>query len=283
MRYPRELDLWRYAPGRSLAHVAVQTTSAGQCMANLGKSLSKIHANVISASMLPAGTAGEVSWSLFLDITGTGQTVKAMRERFLALPGVTAVSVAASEDGLVVHSQRFPLQLGGRRAVIIKADALNDMLDRLTEVFGSGAAVIVDQMGEAMGRSAARYVLKELGKKFSSDHLEALIGTYGSLGYAAVELEPGKSVDLHVVLHAKELFECEANAGRRVRRRSVFFRAHVRGFVTGVLGLEAEVEEVQCIAEGADECAFRIALKEDAVASVLVEAVSRRRDSQSTF
>jgi predicted hydrocarbon binding protein len=132
-------------------------------------------------------------------------------------------------------------------------------------------------MAEAMGRHSAKEVVDDLGRDFAKDHLEALMGTYTALGFADVALEPGWSSEPRLTVHARQLFECQANIKRKVRRRSVFFRAHIRGFVEEIYGAEAEVEEVQCLAEGGEECSFRVSVP----APVQARAKAREPDPQS--
>ena len=88
-----------------------------------------------------------------------------------------------------------------------------------------------------------------------------------------------KSSEFPVVVHASELFECETNARKKLRQRSVFFRAHLRGFMSGIFESEFDVAEVQCVTEGDDVCSFRVAISESAIPGV----ASRASTPQSNF
>lgn len=123
-------------------------------------------------------------------------------------------------------------------------------------------------MAEAMGRHSAKEIVEDFGPKFAVDQLDELVGTYSALGYAEVSIERGKSSDFPMVVNAKGLFECEGNAKLKVRRKSTFFRAHLRKFMSGALGRPTDVVEVQCLSSGDEVCSFRVTLSEAAAPSV---------------
>jgi predicted hydrocarbon binding protein len=164
----------------------------------------------------------------------------------------------------MVDKQHFPVQWAGRKALVMRTEALNEMLNRLWTVFGTGAATIIDQMGEAMGRHSAKEIIDDFGVKFAAHQLDELIGTYSALGYADVSIERNKSSEFPIVVDAKELFECEANAKQKLHRRSAFFKAHLRGFMSGTFDRAFDINEVQCLTGGDDTCSFRVALSETA-------------------
>lgn len=283
MQYPRNIDIWEYAPGRKLAEVVIRMQNVKGALAKCSEAVSDMGINMLTGFVTAPTSSPIMAWSFFADVTDSSLGIKGLKERLLGLPVIDSVQVLSSEDGFVVDKQHFPVQWAGRRALILRAEALSEMLDRLWNVFGTGAATIVDQMAEAMGRHYARETIEDFGKKFAVDHLEELLSTYAALGYAEVVLEPSKSSGFPMVLNAKGLFECEANAKRKVRRRSVFFRAHLRGFVAGVFESDVEVTEVQCLTEGDEACSFRVVVTERPFAAVLLGVTTRKPISQSSF
>ncbi len=125
---------------------------------------------------------------------------------------IESVEVVAADDGFMVDKQHYPVQWAGRKGILMRADALNEMLNRLWTVFGTGAATIIDQMAEAMGRHFAKEIAEDFGAKFAVDQLDELIGAYSALGYADVSIERSKASDFPTVVNARELFECESNS-----------------------------------------------------------------------
>lgn len=283
MQYPRNIDIWQYDPGRKLAEVVIRVKNVEGALAKCSEAVSDTGVKTLTGFVTAPVSSPVATWSFFADVTDSSLSIKGFKERLLGLPMVDSVQVLTSEEGFVVGKQHFPVQWAGKRALILRTEALSEMLDRLWDVFGTGAATIVDQMAEAMGRHSARELIEDFGKKFVVGRLEELLSTYAALGYAEVVLEPSKSSGSPMVLHAKELFECEANAKRQVRRRSVFFRAHVRGFMAGIFESEVEVTEVQCLTEGDEACSFQIAVAEGPFAAVSLGVTAREPASQSSF
>ncbi|MCL4356108.1 MAG: hypothetical protein JRM79_02230 [Nitrososphaerota archaeon] len=78
-----------------------------------------------------------------------------------------------------------------------------------------------------------------------------------------------------MVVNAKRLFECEPNTKQDLHRRSAFFRAHLRGFMSGTFGRIFEVSEIQCLTGGDEVCSFRVALLETAAPRLLARPSER--------
>ena len=182
------------------------------------------------------GKSKSATLSFFADITDAPGGLPDLKRKLQSLQVIESVEAIAAEDGFMVDKQHFPVQWAGRRAVVMRADALNEMLNRLWTVFGTGAVTIIDQMAEAMGRHSAKEIIEDFGIKFASDQLDELLTTYSALGYADIAIERSKSSEFPIVVNARELFECEANAKQKLSRKSAFFRAHLRGFMSTFFG-----------------------------------------------
>lgn len=260
MRYPKDVEIWEHAPGRKLAEVVIRLKNERGALARCSDAITGCGVNVLTGFFTAPGGSRSATLSFFADVTDAAGGLKELREKLQETGGVESIDAVASEDGFMVDKQHFPVQWAGRKAVVMRADALNQMLSRLWDVFGTGAATIVDQMAEAMGKHSAKEIVEDFGPKFANQQLDELLGTYSALGYADVAIERTKSADFPIVVNARELFECEANAKQGLGRRSVFFRAHLRGFMTGIFGKAFEVSEVQCMTDGDDVCSFRVVL-----------------------
>lgn len=129
------------------------------------------------------------TWSFFADVTDAKADLRQFKESLLGLPVVESVEAQASEDGFMVDKQHFPVQWAGRRAIILRAEALSEMLTRLWDVFGTGAATIIDQMAEVVGRHSAREMIEDFGREFALAQLEELLNAYNALGYAEVAVD----------------------------------------------------------------------------------------------
>ena len=264
MRYPKDLEIWEHAPGMNLAQVVVRMRNSKGALAVCSKAVSDLGVNILSGLVTAPSKSPVATVSFFADITNATGGLSELKRKLLSLDVVESVEALAAEDGFMVDKQHFPVQSAGRRAVLMRADALNEMLNRLWTVFGSGAVTIIDQMAEAMGRQFAKEIVDDFGPQFAVDQLDELVSTYTARGFAEVGIERSKSSEFPIVINAKELFECAANAKQRLHRKSAFFRAHLRGYMSNTFGRDFDVSEVQCLTEGDDVCSFRVALVETA-------------------
>ncbi|QQG47984.1 MAG: hypothetical protein HY247_04215 [archaeon] len=285
MRYPKNVEIWEYAPGRRLAEVVIRVKNVKGALAKCSQAVSDLDVNMLSGFMNAPSASPVATWSFFADVTDAMGGISEFKSTLQSIDVVESVDVVASEDGFMVDKQHFPVQWAGRKAVIMRAEALNEMLLRLWSVFGSGAGTIIDQMAEAMGRQSATEMLEDFGHDFAVAQLDELLSAYSALGYAEVSIERSKSSEFPVVVHAKGLFECEASSKRRIRQKSVFFRAHLRGFMSGLFGAPFDVSEAQCVTHGDEVCSFRVAAVVREVPNILRRAASRNAEgiAQSNF
>ena len=275
MRYPKDIEIWEHAPGRKLAEVVVRLRNKKGALAKCSQAINDCNVNMLTGFFTAPGKADSATLSFFADITDSDSGLAGLKRSLLNIDIVESVDALAAEDGFMVDRQHFPVQWAGRKAVVMRAEALNEMLNRLWEVFGTGAATIIDQMAEALGKHSAREIVEDFGAKFAASQLDELLGTYSALGYANVSIERSKSSEFPIVVNARELFECGANAKQRQHRRSAFFRAHLRGFMSAIFDTPFDVNEVQCATEGDEVCSFRVTMAEAAPASVAARLSGR--------
>lgn len=268
MHYPKDVEIWEHAPGRKIAEVVLRMKNERGALARCSQAIADLNVNMLTGFVNAPGKSRTATFSFFADITDAVGGLQELKRRLEALDVIESVDAIAAEDGFMVDKQHFPVQWAGRKAIVMRADALNEMLNRLWAVFGTGAATIIDQMAEAMGRHSAKETIEDFGARFAAEQLDELLGTYTALGYADVSIERSRSSEFPVVVDAKELFECEANAKRKMHRKSAFFRAHLRGFMSATFDRAFEVNEVQCLTEGDDVCSFRVVISETAAPNV---------------
>jgi predicted hydrocarbon binding protein len=264
MRYPKDLAVWEYAPGRKLAQIVFSLKNVKGALAQVSTAVSESDINMLSGFESATSASKVGTWSFFADITDARDDVESLRKKLLAVPVVVGVEILLAEDGFMVDTQHFPVRFSNRRALILRTDALSEMVSHMWSVFGSGAATIIDQMAESMGRYTAQEMIEDFGKEFVVNALEEVLQTYSALGYADIGIVRRESSE-SVSVHARELFECEANARNNLRRKSIFFRGHLRGFMSAIFQADFEVTEVQCRAEGDDACTFLVARVESIV------------------
>lgn len=255
MQIPKELPIWEYAPDRHLAEITIRLKNVKGALAQVSVLAAHLNVKVLGGFTSAPSNATIGVWSFFADITDSPDIAK-IRRAIMELPVVEAVEVVEADDGFMVDRQNFPLKFSSRRALVMRTDALNGMFQRLWDVFGSGAVAIVDQMAEAMGKYSAQEVLDDLGREMVVGSFDEVLGMYTALGFAQVEVVSKEKDSL--VIQAKSNFECQSNAKNSVRRKSTFFRGHLRGFISTVFDSDYEVTESACVAQGDDTCSFSL-------------------------
>lgn len=258
MQYPKDLVVWEYAPGRKLAQIVLRLKNVQGALAQASKAVAEMGINMLSGFDSASSVSKVGIWSFFADITDSKFDTDSLRKRLLALPVVMDVEVLLDMNGFMVDRQHFPVRFSNRRALILRTEALSEMVSHMWRVFGSGAVTIIDQMAEAMGRYTAQELIEDFGREFVVGELEEVLQTYAALGYA--QIAAVRSADSgSMTIHTRDLFECEANARNKLRRKSIFFRGHLRGFMSAIFQAEFEVTEFQCITDGDDACSFVLA------------------------
>jgi len=274
MRYPKDLAVWEYAPGRRLAQIVLRLKNVKGALAQVSNAVSESDINMLSGFDSASSASSVGVWSFFADITDSRHDLETLRRKLLALPVVIGVEILLADDGFMVDKHHFPVRLSNRRALILRTDAINEMVSHMWSVFGSGAATIIDQMAEAIGRFTAEELIEDFGKEFVVSTLEEVLQTYTAQGFAEIEVVRGEDPE-SMTVHAKNLFECEANALSKLRRKSLFFRGHLRGFMSTIFHADFEVTEVQCVAEGDEACSFAVARVESVVPRVAASSEAR--------
>jgi predicted hydrocarbon binding protein len=265
MRYPRDLAVWEHAPGRKLAEIVVRLKNVKGALAQCSKAVAAMDINMLSGFETASSVSRMGDWSFFADLTDSKVDIDGLRRRLLDLPEVVDVEILPADDGFMVDRQHFPVRFSNRRALILRTEAMSEMISHMWQVFGSGAATIIDQMAESMGRYTAQELIEDFGKEFIVSALDEVLQTYSALGFAEIEVARERGAEESLTVHAHQLFECEANARKKLRRKSIFFRGHLRGFVSTVFHRDFEVAEVQCLAEGDEACSFVVAKVESMV------------------
>ncbi len=256
MRYPKDLAVWEFAPGKKLAEITVRLKNVKGALAQCARVVADMEINALSGFTTARSSSAEGTWSFFADFTDSQTDLEELKKRLTALPVVDGVEAVTSDTGFLVDKHHFPVMFSNRRALVLRTEALTAMFSHIWDIFGSGAATIIDEMAESMGRHTACEIVEDLGKEFALKSLDEILRTYTALGYADVTVRRRDAYSM--AIQAKGLFECEANSKNNVRRKSLFFRGHLRGLVGTIFGSDFEVTEGQCVAEGDEECSFDV-------------------------
>jgi predicted hydrocarbon binding protein len=145
--------------------------------------------------------------------------------------------------------------VGGERSFTLRVESFGAILKRLYEKFGTGAAVILYEMGIGMGESK----FKSIVSKYHVDKQTAvklILAERSAKGWCIAQLEDYDRNGAIIV--TRELFECLPFKNSQERPISQFFRGYLAGMFQQIYGRSVSVTEVECIAKGDNACKFII-------------------------
>jgi len=256
MQNPKDILVWEYAPDRKLAQFVVNLKNTEGALAICAQALAQYKINLLSGFHTAPNASARGVWSFFADVTDSTIRAELIAERLKSLPFVENVEIYESTDGFLVDDKHFPVRCGIGKVVMLGTEALTEMLSRMWDVFGSGAVTILDQMGESMGKYRAREIVMDFGREFAIQNLTQFLKTYTALGFAELETEAYDHEKGILSMKVSSLFEC-AEGARPVGGKSVFFKGHLRGFISTIFNAPFEVHETECVSVGSRSCRFQ--------------------------
>lgn len=220
-RRPKTTFVAEIALGRHLAEFSIGILNVPGMLAAASAILAKHHVNVLS------GYHDAARWSFFVDLTESDATIEEVQRELASIPGVTEVAKTDSPNGIIVDSLHFPVMFADKRAVILRAETLSSILERIRKMFGEDgplAKVMLFTMGEAAGKAMFRTTAAQIGQKVQ-DELPRAMELYSATGIGicrSSDVDFDRGVATVVAL---DNFECAFHP----RTRSTPFSQFVRG------------------------------------------------------
>ena len=159
----------------------------------------------ILSSTFVRGMGGKPgTWQVFVQPLNPDTTVEETKRLLLSCPDVINCHVKESRDGLLVDSLTFPIKISsGQRAMIMRNDVWNSMLQKTREKFSSGRGRHHLRAGYMAGRTAGKELKMALGKDKVVEQMDQIIATYQALGWGKAKIisfrqSPSKSGDPNV-------------------------------------------------------------------------------------
>jgi len=195
----------------------------------------------------------------FIDLSASKIKAEDIGNLLKDINGVLEVKVSDQTfDGLIIDTLHFPLRVSGERSFTFRVETFGGILKRLYDKFGTGAAVILYEMGMAAGESKAKSIMK----KYHTDKLKILklvLAERAAKGWCIAEVEEFGSK--RIVFKVRELFECLPFQGKQENAVSQFFRGYLTGLLRQILNKDVSVTEAECIAKGDAACRFVVEVK----------------------
>ena len=196
---------------------------------------------------------GAIYWEAIVDLGDADP--KDLESRLRSIDDIRSIEVReGTVRGLAVQSPGQVIESSGARAALMTSRAFRGFLLGMREFLGEEVGQTVSYYaGYYFGREAAREVREALGPDLP---FQADLSMIRAHGYAS-SIEALRSPDgSRYRIEARELFECEVLRGRRRGRTSHWFRGLLAGVLSVAEGGEWDVEEVECVNDGSDKCAF---------------------------
>ncbi|MGC8613614.1 MAG: V4R domain-containing protein [Conexivisphaera sp.] len=248
------LSLQRFDPGRDLVAVKVETDSSAK-MGMFFDYVDKRGLTMLGATV-NRDPEGVVAFTV-LDATEMGRDTALEVLRSVPLEDLRVEVVDSGVRGFASTGGHL-LDAGSGRSVIASERTLRGFFRGMRELMGDDAgAAFLYYAGFVSGREWGKFLV-DLGYDPGAA-VKINFETLESQGYAtSITVLEGEDV---YRIEAHDLVECDllsgyaAGKGGHVRT-SHWFRGAVAGFLTAVRGGEWSVEEVECVNDGSDKCAF---------------------------
>lgn len=241
--------------GRKCVEFSIKLTNTVGALAQVASILIKHKVNI------QTGYHDAEQWSFFADITEIDMSLDGIVKEISSLAVVTRVILGKEVSGGVIpdtlHQQ---LVLGPFRFVIVRADFMNAIFQRVKGIFGvdgKAGKVVIHGMGAAAGQDAYRRAC-ELGSDFPKTHVEDILALYMAQGVGEFRLLNLNTDNATASVQVNNSFECTPFKGKS-STQSDFIRGYLAGFFSEIFGKRADATEILCVARGDDRCLYEIA------------------------
>jgi predicted hydrocarbon binding protein len=246
---------YHFNPDRRVYVGSVTLKNVPGALAGVAAALGKEKVNLIETeSANIAGTDTSV-WGFFAEAEDSKMDPRRIMGIIEGSPNVVKVEVTEGTDGVVVDKYHYPLIFNaGEKAMILRRRDLVDMFARIKNLFGSGANVIIYEMGLAAGESDAEQMTKVLGEDRLVRNLLDMVFLYSAQGWGVPEVVDLKLDPLEATIRIWDNFECSNT--KSSAPNSHYLRGHIVGLGAGIFGKKVMCEEQKCMAKGDPYCEF---------------------------
>ena len=168
----------------------------------------------------------------------------------------TAVDVRVMEgsDGLLVDSFFKGIENeDGKRLLLFTRDGVNEMFDRVVEVFGTGGEVLLYREGGSVGEANSKELLGRMSKDAVARNMPTVLRTFTASGWGGATMEASGPSGAPVV-RVDDCFECSTSLD--TRHNCAFVRGLLTGSASVILGFNVAYEETKCRLREDDHCEF---------------------------
>lgn len=246
---------YHFNPRKKTCVGSVTLNNVPGALAQVANTLASRKVNLVSSESANSKGSDTSVWGFFAEIEDPSVEVSQLKSLVAGLPNVVGVEISEGIDGIVVDKYHYPLYFNsGEKAMVISRRNLVDMFSRVKKIFGSGAEVIIYEMGAATGEDDAKELARGLGKDILARNMTEMVFLYAAQGWGMPELVDLTLEPLTTILRIHDNFECAYV--RSGAPNSQYIRGHLVGLAGGVLGKKVMIRETKCMAMGDKYCEF---------------------------
>jgi len=257
--YPFEIGHVFFIPGCRLGGFRVVAGRERGVMRKALDVCSKYNARLIHLNFTLT-PRGEKVFTLIYDLTECSAPLKEIAEEIKRIESIKEVTwIEQQAEGFIANTTPSTITVGGMRVIILREIAWSVLVNKIRERFGAGGEVLLYYVGLDMGANAAKEHLKmaeALGLR-EPDKITRILGAsmFISTGWGRMQIDEFTLNPPHILITVSNNFECEVGAASR-KPYSQLTRGLIAGYLSHLLGLEIEVDEVECIVRGDPHCRF---------------------------
>ncbi|MEM2050388.1 MAG: V4R domain-containing protein [Thermoproteota archaeon] len=253
---PKEVLCAEQHPDAELIEISVKMRKTPGVFTNVVKTLYERRVKLFSGFHTVSREGDTVLIGAFIDISNSDAQAKDIVKDLESIEGVLEVNFSEKGfNGLMIDNLHFPLLVSGERSFTFRVETFGRIVESLYEKFGTGAAVVLYQMGVSAGEVKVRNVLNK-HRMSKLDVLKLILAERTAKGWCMAEVVEFNSEGATLIV--RELFECLPFKGKKGEAFSQFFRGYLAGVFEHVLNTSVSVVEAECIAKGDPTCKFII-------------------------
>jgi predicted hydrocarbon binding protein len=252
---PKIITAFMYIPKKSYFLLNLELRNRLGDLAAVSKILADSNIEVLTGSFTRGAAGRPGVWQVFVQPLNSNMSSDDLKRLLLSCPDVVGCQIKESREGLLVDALTFPIKISsGQRALIIRNDVWNSMLQRTREKFGSGGDVIIYEQGNMAGRMSGRELLAALGRDFLVKQIDQVVAMYQALGWGKAKILSFVQSPLSLVVRMWDSAECMGQKSEKATGH--FIRGHIIGNMEEIFGVECKCAETSCLAKANPYCEF---------------------------
>lgn len=251
---PKEIMGYHFNPDKRVYVGSVVLRNVPGALASVATALGKKGINLIASESANIEGTGTSTWGFFAEAQDSIDIQK-IRAIIESSGYALKIELVEGTNGIVVDKYHYPLNFNsGEQAMTFRREDVVDMFSKIRKIFGSGANLVIYEMGVASGESDAKALHEAVGRDLVKDNLLDLVYMYAAEGWGLPEVIDFSLEPLRATIRFRDSFEC--GYAKSPVPNSLYLRGHLVGLTKVIFGKKTKVVETKCAAMGDPYCEF---------------------------